>query len=70
MEEQKDLVKILVKLEEYGDPVAEIPLGNPSSWEKANAILNVDRNTVTPLFLVYQGEGEIELKEIEFIPLS
>lgn len=59
--------EILIKLEEYGEPVARIPLSAPEAWEKAFTTLDVQSGTVAPIFFVYKGEGEIELKEIEFL---
>ena len=62
--------EILIKLEEYGEPVARIPLSAPKAWEKAFTTLDVQAGTVSPIFFVYKGEGEIELKEIEFSNLN
>lgn len=60
--------KILIKLDEYGEPIATISLGAPKEWEKLYTMLDIKKDTVAPIFLVYRGEGEIELKEIEFVP--
>ena len=62
--------EILIKLEEYGEPVARISLSAPEAWEKAFTILDIQAGTVSPIFFVYKGEGEIELKEIEFSNLD
>lgn len=56
--------KILVRLGEKYTYKYEINTPSTKEWTKAEAIVHIDGTA--PLFLEYQGEGAIEIKEIYF----
>jgi hypothetical protein len=56
--------KILVRLGENYTYKYEINTPSTNEWTKAEAIVHIDGTA--PLFLEYQGEGAIEIKEIYF----
>ena len=58
--------ELLVKLGESSEVIAKVELAAPEEWQEVSLDLPVVAGQVAPLFLVYKGEGEIELKEIKF----
>jgi hypothetical protein len=58
--------ELLVKLGESSEVIAKVELAAPKEWQEVSLDLPVEAGQVAPLFLVYKGEGEIELKEIKF----
>lgn len=56
--------KILAKLGENYNYKFEIPILSTEEWQKSEAIVHIDG--IAPLFLEYEGEGAIEIKEIYF----
>ncbi len=57
--------KILVKLAEKGDTVAEIDIKPQNEWTIASTEIDVPNGTY-PLYLVYEGEGLCEIIELCF----
>lgn len=57
--------KLLIKLSENGEAIAEIDIGDKTSWTKVFTDVNVPNGTY-PVYFVYVGEGAIEIKEIYF----
>ena len=55
--------KILVKLSENGDSIAQIPVPNAVEWTKISTKVSVENGTYG-VYFVYEGEGKIEVKSI------
>lgn len=55
--------KILIRLSENGEAIAEIPLQGAREWTTFSTAVSIENGTY-PLYFVYIGEGEIEVKDI------
>ena len=58
--------KIIIKIAENGEKIAEIDTPNAQNWTKSDISVQIPNGTY-PLYLIYEGEGAIEIKEIYFI---
>ena len=55
--------KILIRLSENGEAIAEIPLQGAREWTTFSTAVSIENGTY-PLYFIYTGEGEIEVKDI------
>lgn len=57
-------LKVLNKID--GDSIGKVVIKPSDNWKDFHSNLNIN-NGVYPLYLIYQGEGTIEIKEISFM---
>jgi hypothetical protein len=55
--------KILVKLSENGESIAQISVVDTNEWTSLSASVSVENGTY-PVYFVYEGDGKIEVKSI------
>ena len=58
--------RFIVKTDADGEALGLIPVTDNKDWTYAEAKVSIE-NGVAPLYLVYEGEGEVDLLDITFI---
>ena len=57
--------KIIIKIAEKGEKIAQIDINDKEAWTKSEVSAQIPNGTY-PLYLIYEGEGAIEIKEVYF----
>ncbi len=57
--------KLLIKLGIDEEPIGEIAINSSENWKKAEEV-SVFPNGTYPIYFIYEGSGEMEIKEIFF----
>ena len=58
--------KFLISLKEEGESIGEIPIDDTKDWTRSSCIFSKPIIGNYPLYLTYEGEGAVEVKDIFF----